>query len=351
MAWLRAHARSIRRGLTLAAVVVATAGGGSARGQAPEGDAGGDDLATARRLFTEAMADEGAKRFDTALDKYRKVGTFKDTANVRYRIATCLEALGRRAEALSSYASAAKLSEGDRTQADVYKAAADHASQLDRIVPRLTVVLPANAPPDTQVRVDDAPVDAAALREAIPLDPGTHTIAATASGDRPFRTAVTLGEGGRVSITVDLAPIAAPAASLSASAGPAGSATAPVGTDQRPSHGAPAGAWVALGLGGALAAGSAVTLVLRALDWNKINSCPASTTKSNTLVCPDQSYSNARDRIVWEGPLGVGLGAGAVVSLGIGVWLLATAPSSSVRVAPVVSDRGAMLVVGGTLDQ
>jgi hypothetical protein len=350
MAWLRAHARSIRRGLTLAAVVVATAGGGSARGQAPppEGDAG-DDLATARRLFTEAMADEGAKRFDTALDKYRKVGAFKDTANVRYRIATCLEALGRRAEALSSYQAAAKLSEGDRTQADVYKAAADHAGQLDRIVPRLTVVLPANAPPDTQVRVDDAPIEAAALRDAIPLDPGTHTIAATATGDRPFHTAVTLGEGGRVSLTVDLAPIAPPAASLSASAALAASATPPSGTEQRTSHGAPAGAWVALGVGGALAAGSAVTLVLRALDWNTLNN-DCKPPGGSQLTCPYQSDKTARDRIVWEGPLGVGLGAGAVVSLGIGVWLLATAPSSSVRVAPVVSDRGGMVMVGGSLE-
>jgi len=334
----------------LAAVAVATAGGGPALGQAPEGDAG-DDLTTARRLFTDAMADENAKRFDTALEKYRRVGAVKDTANVRYRIATCLEALGRRAEALSSYQAAAKLSEGDRAQADVNKSATDHAGQLDRIVPRLTIVVPPNAPPDTQVRVDDAPVDPAALREAMPLDPGTHTIAATATGDQPFHTAVTLGEGGRVSITVELAPLAPPAASFSPSAGLASSA--PVGTDQRPSHGAPVGAWVALGVGGALAAGAAVTLVYRQLDWNTINNdhCTSSATQPNTLICPNQTDKSARDRIVWEGPLGVGLAAGAVVSLGVGVWLLATTPSSSVRVAPVVSDKGAMLVVGGTLDR
>jgi hypothetical protein len=349
MAWLRAHARSFRRGLALATLVAATAGGGPARGQAqaPEGDAG-EDLSTARKLFTDAMADESAKRYDTALDKYRRVGTFKDTANVRYRIATCLEALGRRAEALASYQAAVKLSEGDRTQAEVNKAAVEHAAQLDHVVPRLTIVLPPNAPPDTQVRVDDNLVDAAALRDAMLLEPGTHTIAATATGDQPFRTAVTLNEGGRVSISVDLAPIAPPPSSAS-SAGLVASAAA-AGSD-RPSHGAPTGAWVALGVGGALAAGAAVTLVQDLVDVNKVKSCGASTSQPNTVICPSQDYKNAHDRALWEGPLGIGLGAGAVVSLGIGVWLLATAPSSSVRVAPVVSERGAMLVVGGTLDR
>jgi hypothetical protein len=347
----RALARILRGGLALAAVALATTTGSPARGQGPE-DAG-TDLATARQLFTDAMADESAKRFDTALDKYRRVGAVKDTANVRYRMATCLEALGRRAEALSSYQAAARLSDGDRTQAEVFRAASEHAGQLDRVVPRLTIVLPAGAPVETQVRVDDSPVDAAALHDAMPLEPGTHTISATAPGDAPFRTAVTLGEGGRVSITVDLSPIA-PRPAASASAAVPG--TPPAGSDvPRPSHGAPAGAWVALGLGGALAAGSVVSFVLRSMDLNTLDKdCPPSTTTPNQVLCTQAHLDDAKtvqSRARIEGPLGIGLGAGAVVSLGVGVWLLASSHSGGVQVAPVVSERGAMLVVGGPLDR
>ena len=59
--------------------------------------------------------------------------------------------------------------------------------------------------------------------------------------------------------------------------------------------------------------------------------------------------NSAHDAAAVEGPLGIGLAAGAVLAGGIGVWLLASAHADGVRVAPVVTQTGGMLVLGGSL--
>lgn len=312
-----------------------------------------DELASARRLFTEAVADQDARRYDSALEKFRRVAAVRNTANVRYRIASCLDALGHLAEALGDYEQAARLGEADRSAVDAVRAASARAAQLDRVVPRLLLVLPADAPPRTEVRVDDVTVDAASLRDALPLDPGHHTIAATAPGDLPFRTGVTLPEGSHVSISVTLVP--EPPAGPDSSA-PAGGTTAEVPAHAPPhpppppsGHGAPAGAWVAIGLGGALAAGLVVSFVLRASNLSTMNrDCSAD---GSGLSCPQslqEQVTSARNAAQVEGPLGIGLAASAAVAAGLGVWLWATA-SGDVRVTPVVTRTGGALVLGGAL--
>ena len=141
--------RSIRRGIALAIVSAAVLRAGEARTQTEDG------LAAARKLFTEAVADEDAKLYGKALEKFRRVAAVKDTANVHYRVASCLEGLGRRAEALASYQAAQRLGGGDPAAAEVVHAAAERAQLLDRALPRLAVLVPPDAPPGTQVRVDD----------------------------------------------------------------------------------------------------------------------------------------------------------------------------------------------------
>src|SRR5258706_8052107 len=173
---------------------------------APAWTQGDDDLDAARKLFREAVADEDAKRYETALEKFRRVDAQKDTANVRYRIATCLEALGHRAEALANYDAVVRLGNDDKTSADAVRVATARVAQLDPLVPRLSILLPASAPSGTVVSVDDVPVDGSALSAPMALDPGHHSIAATAPGAVPFRTGVTLAEGARVSISVALEP-------------------------------------------------------------------------------------------------------------------------------------------------
>jgi hypothetical protein len=339
-----------------------------ARGQTGQA---GDPLVEARRLFVEAVADEDASRYETALDKFRRVEAVKDTANVRYRIATCLEALGRRAEALSSYQSAVRLAEGDKSAEDAARESAARAAQLDRIVPHLSVVVPADAPAETRVRIDDAPVDADALKNPIPLDPGMHTIAAEAPGRIPYRTGVKLPEGGgTVAISLVLDRVGAPGGADSPNTGAGGGATggaaAPDGSGSTPGEqpapsrpGPPALGVVLLGLGGALAAGAIVSFSLEASNVSTLNSdCanPPSTPAPGTLNCPRGKQSEidgAHNAASVEGPLGWGLAIGSVAAVGTGAWLLLrprpAQATGSVQVTPVISRMGGLLVVSGPL--
>jgi hypothetical protein len=323
----------------------------------------GDELAAARKLFGQAVADEDEGRYDTALEKFQRVEAVKDTANVRYRIATCLENLGRRAEALSNYEEAVRLAEGDKTAAEAARASAARIEQLDRVVPRLTVVLPPDAPPDTEVRVDDLPLGADALRNPMPLDPGHHTIAANALGRAPYRTGVTLPEGGAVTITVALQPLVPPTPA-DAAAPPDASATVPEPPPPPASTGSSPLAIGMLGLGGALAVGSVVSFVLSKSNIDTMkNVCANPPTwvipqpTDSKLECPDNrtpDINNTRSTAVTEQTVGWGLAAGAAAAVGVGVWLLlrpapTNAPPVGVRIAPVVSQKGGMLVVSGPL--
>jgi hypothetical protein len=331
--------RSVRLGIVTALVsaVVLHALPGSAQTD--------DELTAARKLFTEAVADQDSKLYETALEKFRKVAAVKDTANVRFRVASCLEALGRRPEALASYEAAKRLGAGDAGAADVVRAASDRATQLDRALPRLTVLVPGDAPPGTVVQVDANAVDPAALHDGMPIEPGQHTVSASAPGDLPFRTGVTLGEGARVTITVALQPVPPPP--------PPPPPVPPV--DSVPTRtagsGAPAGAWIALGAGGLLAAGSITSFVLRASNLSTMNrDCQSG--GSGSLSCPtsvEGEVHGARNAALVEGPLGIGLAAGAVVAAGVGVWLLASSRSGGVQVVPAVTQAGALLVVHGAL--
>jgi hypothetical protein len=315
---------------------------------APAAAQSAQDLDAARKLFADAMADQEAKRYDTALEKFRRVAAVKDTANVRFRIAGCLEALGRRAEALSNYEQAVKLGDEEKASPDVMRVFREHAAELDGKVPRLSIVLPSDAPAATDVRVDDAPVDHSALGD-LKLDVGHHTIRATAPGNSPFETAVTLPEGGRVSITVTLSPLPPPGppAGPKLGHGPGEGEKHPPPVAGHPSH---VGAWIAIGVGGALAVGSVVSLVLRQSNIATMNTdCPGG---GNPLQCPtskENEVNTARSAAQWQGPLAIGLGAGAVVGLGIGAWLLATSPSQSVSVAPAFLRDGGLLVVQGRM--
>jgi hypothetical protein len=324
-------------------------------------DAQEEQLAGARKLFVEAVADEDANRYDTALEKFRRVAAVKETANVRYRIATCLEALGRRAEALAEYAAAVHLAESEKSgaSADVAREAAARSAQLDRIVPHLTVVVPPTAPPDTEVRIDDQPVTPDALRNPIALDPGKHTITAEASGRVPYRTGVALPEGGSVTITLALEP-PKPHPTTDAAAAADGAPATPDHSMESASHAPPLLAIGLVGLGAALTVGSIASFVARSSNLDTMNkdcaSPPPPPPTDGSLKCPyskSNEVNGARNAAQLEGPLGWGFAIGALAAAGAGTWLLLrsqpAAPRAGLVVSPVVSNTGGMFILSGPL--
>lgn len=272
-----------------------------ARAQTPQ------ELDDARRLFTEALADEQEKRFDVALGKLRRVQAVRDTVSIRYRIAACLEGLGRLREARAAFAAigdGAAQAAGD--DAETARSAAARAADLDGRIPTLALRLSARAS-GAEVRVDGQPVALEALAQPLALDPGEHVVDATASGASPFRSRVTLAERARVELTVPLDPIAAPPPSASVVAPPPEDGTKRT--------------WgvVALAGGGVLVSASVVTLLLRNSDIAELNrSCPGGTCAASR----EAELTSLRHRALLEGPLGAAFGIAGVAAAGVGLYLM-----------------------------
>jgi hypothetical protein len=308
-----------------------------------------DELTAARVLFSEALRDEEKSHFAAALEKFQHVAAVKETPPVRYRIGTCYEGLGRRAQAFASYQATVRLGEGEPQSSDVVQAARARMDALSKRVARLTLTLASDAPPEAEVRIDGENVGA--LRDAVPLEPGSHVVTASAPGRAPFRSELTLYEGAEASLAIPLDSAAVPAQTLpvaetrgQAQVIPDRGSGEPVPTSSWRTLG-----WVALAGGSALLVGSTVVLVVRHADIVALNSdCPKG-------ICPmgaNRDDLNAtQSRALAEGPIGVSLGAVGLVAAGLGVYLLATSsPSSSPNagITPVAWRDGGAVAAWGT---
>jgi hypothetical protein len=324
---------------------------GAASAQGPAGGPSPEELTAARALFGEALRDEEKNHFAAALEKFQRVAAVKETPPVRYRIGTCYEGLGRRAQAFAAYQATVRLGEGEPQGADVVQAARARMDALSKRVARLTLTLSRDAPQEAEVRIDGENVGA--VRDAVPLEPGSHVVTANAPGRAPFRSELTLYEGAEASLAIPLDSAAPPAqTALVAEAGPQTQAV----RDRGSSEPVPAGSWRTLGWvavagGGALLVGSTVVLLVRHADIVALNSdCPPPKSICRIGANPDD-VNATRSRALAEGPIGVTLGAVGVVAAGLGVYLLATSsPSSSpsAGITPVAWRDGAAVAAWGT---
>jgi hypothetical protein len=274
-----------------------------------------DELRAARELFQEAFKDEQEKRYPEALEKFQRVAKVKESASVRYRIATVLVAMGRLREARDMYralASArASLPPSDQETAD---SAAEKAAELDRQIPKLALRVQDDPPPDVRVTIDGAPVSVGTTPRAIEVDPGVHVVAATARGSTSPEHTVTLAEGaGEVPHTVTFV------ADKSAGAAPSKNHTL---------------AWIAVGGGAAFLATGVALLVVREDTIGDINrACPGN-------VCPSSRRADVesdRDQAHLLGPLGGAFALVGLAAIGTGVYLLVRSPPAARATTHVVT--------------
>lgn len=264
------------------------------------------EIQQARELFQEAFKDEQEKRYEVALEKFRRVAQVKESAQVRYRIASVLEALNRLRESRDAYRACAAM-KGSLTPKDqpVADACAEKALAVDKKVPKLVVTISGDSPPsDARVTVDGAPVPTG---RPVEQDPGEHTIQAHAGGMKPFEQKVTLPDNGsQIPATVTFE-------SEKAVTGPV------VGPPDKKKGGKTLG-WVAF-IGGAILTGTGIALlVARESAIDEINT-----------LCPNPNACNPVNRPVVEDdrdaanlflPLGIGFTAVGVVAAGFGAYTL-----------------------------
>lgn len=321
-----AHTRTV---LAISLVAIGLFSGSPAAAQSAE------DLATGRKLFAEALADEDKKHFAAALEKYKRVQTIKDTVAVRFRIGAAYEGLGQLARAVDAYTAAVRLGTSNASDADIVRGAQERIGILEPKVAHLSLHLPRGSFTDAEVSVDDEAVSTEALAD-VRVDPGTHVVAAKATGAQPFRAQITLSEGGRAELPIVFESTRPP-------------------DPPPPPPPPPSSALTTIGIvttigGVVLVAGGVVALVVRSNAITDLkDSCRS--TGSGTLNCPlsqQDELQSAQDRASAMGPLGgalLGVG-GAAVATGVVLYLLGkkeTAAAASfvpVREGGVLQFRG-----------
>jgi hypothetical protein len=239
------------------------------------GPARAEDADAGIRMAARELALSGADAFDkqdyvTALDRFQRAEALYRAPSIAVMVARCLARVGRVVEAVDKYEATRRIPLEANAPDAFHRAVADANAEVDAVkarVARLQLRLPADAPPSTEVRLDDRPVPAALLGVDIPVDPGAHRVVARASGRAPYHDQLVAAEGGRHEIQISL---------------PVESAAVPMHESSRDSRGArPPTLAIALLVGGGVAlAGGAVTGIVALghksnLDKNCSPGCPA----------------------------------------------------------------------------
>ena len=117
-------------------------------------------------------------------------------------LASCEEKTGRWAAALGHWADARARAQAE-TATLIEEEATKRVRDLEKKIPRLTIVLASGSPPGTEVTRDGVVLGAVSLGVALPVDPGSHTVVARAPGraDGSKTVALSEGESTRVEVT------------------------------------------------------------------------------------------------------------------------------------------------------
>jgi len=197
------------------------------------------DRATARSLAQKGQAALEAGDFQAAADRFGKADAIIHAPTLVFGLAMAEKGLGKWVRARELLAQIVREGAPKGSPPSWAAAVKDAEKELAALEPRIpTVAIPVSGAPSAEITIDGAAVSGAA-GAARPLDPGPHTIGATAPGMRPAESKVTLAEGRAEAVILTLAP------AESAAPAPAPEAPAPRAWQK------PAG-FAGIGVGGAL---------------------------------------------------------------------------------------------------
>jgi hypothetical protein len=156
----------------------------------------GDDDAKAKQLFDEARDLAKANKWAEACEKLAASKKLAPRMLTTYRLADCHERIGKTASAHAGFVEAADLakSTGDSTK---QQDALDRAKKVEGKLARVTLDLPKDEP-SISIKIDDVAIAPALAREKLPLDPGEHTLVATAPGKEPKTVTFEVPQGPSV---------------------------------------------------------------------------------------------------------------------------------------------------------
>jgi len=161
----------------------------------------GGDAAAAQALFYEARQLMKDNKFGLACPKLEESLRLDYGIGTEFNLADCQEKVGKVASAWSGFLSVASNAHTAH-QADREKVARERAKALEPRLPKLTIEVPPTAPPSLEVKRDGIVVGQAAWNMAVPVDPGTHEITASAPGKVAWKGNIATPEQKAAKITV-----------------------------------------------------------------------------------------------------------------------------------------------------
>jgi hypothetical protein len=152
------------------------------------------DIASARRLFSEATALREAGQWSEAAAKLREAIAIKETPGLRFHLAHCEEQEGHLLEARDDYDRADALIRQGAAASDVAALLEPARVALRERIPTLVVHVPPGARA-VGLEIDGNMIATEELGSPIQLEPGVHNIMVSAAARDPFRLELTLKEG------------------------------------------------------------------------------------------------------------------------------------------------------------
>ena len=322
-------------GVLLSALVLASRSAHAQESETPE--------VRAERLFKEAAQHFDAGRTDAACDTFSESLRLAAKLGTLLNLALCHETQGRVATAWNEFLHGAAWA-AQNGQKDRQQFAHEHAIALEPKLPRLLLRLP-EAPFVTEIEIDGEPLPEPTWALPHYLDPGAHTVAASAPGKRRASMSITVTPGPSLLI-VDIPLLESDARSfLKAPPAPARAPSSPNAMRRPLGYGFLGFSAVALGVG-AVGVVSAI--------GSRDDSVPQCAGVPGGVACTQAGLNARDDARAWANVATVS-GALAVVSAGVGAYLLYTAPPVPApvrerpRVLPALSSTGGMLLLQGSL--
>lgn len=189
----------------------------------------GSDLSRARALFQQGTELEQAGNYAAALLVFREVGQVRMTSQVRFHIASCEEKLGRLVGALGGFELA--LEEAGSVGPEFQQELDGRIEALRPRIPKLVIERGPGAQAAT-IELDGVQLGSSSIGSEVPLDPGPHTIVATASGYKPIRSTIEVAEREVKRVTLELEEVHVAPFPVPAPSKPIAEATTPPENDR-----------------------------------------------------------------------------------------------------------------------
>jgi hypothetical protein len=314
------------------------------------------DQAVAQSLYDEAKRLMAAEKWSDACPKLEESQRLDPTPVTEFYLADCYERAGRTASAWTTFLdlAATEHKNGGAKSADRERVARDRAKALE---PKLTQLV-IDVPPAARVAGLVVKRDGEVVREGqwgtpLAVDPGKHTVEASAPGKLPWTTSQDVQSPG-ASTTVHVEALADPP--VTAPPVTPGPAPTQPGAALGSAPGADTGAGgssplktVGLIVGGVGVAGLVAGGIFGALALSKnsaANSGHCGGSLGSANQCDATGVSDRSDAVSFGNVATIAFIAGGVLAAG-GVTLWLVAPSGHVQVAPAVGQNGGGLLLRG----